>query len=232
MKKVKLVHNNENLSYFLTKKRNVKNINMRIKKDLNIYITAPYGVSLDYINEFVIQSTDYIKKARKSISQQNALSEEKRKLNEGIFFFLGKGYKKVFVYSDKKDISFEGDTVYIFGKARDKQDDILADFVKKEGYALVDTMLGELREVLSVLGRMQKPEIKLRKMKSRWGSCHCNKNKIVLNIELFGKDRECILYVLLHEICHFKAPNHSGDFYSLLEYFMPHWKEVKKRLNS
>jgi hypothetical protein len=52
-----------------------------------------------------------------------------------------------------------------------------------------------------------------------------------LNPLLVKAPRECIDYVILHELCHLKEHNHSKNFYLLLSRTMPDWESVKARLD-
>jgi len=74
------------------------------------------------------------------------------------------------------------------------------------------------------------PPIKLLTMKKQWGSCSPQGN-ILLNPHLVKAPRECIDYVILHELCHLKEHNHSPEFYRLLNQQMPEWKLVKAKLD-
>ena len=78
---------------------------------------------------------------------------------------------------------------------------------------------------------MPYPELKIRYMTARWGSCQPQKGIITLNSQLIEKPRRCMEYVVLHEFAHFIHPNHSKDFYTLVESLMPDWKERKWELN-
>ncbi len=75
------------------------------------------------------------------------------------------------------------------------------------------------------------PIIKLRKMKSRWGSCCPTKGILTFNKNLIFAPKECIEYVILHEFTHFIHPNHSPLFYEELSKKCPDWKKLKKQLN-
>lgn len=76
----------------------------------------------------------------------------------------------------------------------------------------------------------QRPPLRLQVMKVQWGSCS-PAGRITLNPWLVKASRECIDYVLLHELCHLRHHNHSAKFYAALDRHMPQWRAVKKRLD-
>lgn len=76
----------------------------------------------------------------------------------------------------------------------------------------------------------QIPEWRLLSMKKQWGSCS-PKGVLLLNPHLVKAPRECVDYVIRHEICHLKHHNHSQKFYRQMVQLMPHWKSVKIRLD-
>jgi predicted metal-dependent hydrolase len=71
----------------------------------------------------------------------------------------------------------------------------------------------------------------VRRMKTRWGSCNCRAAGIRLNTELAKKPRECLEYVLVHELVHLLEPTHGPRFKALMDRFLPEWKERRRRLN-
>ncbi len=75
------------------------------------------------------------------------------------------------------------------------------------------------------------PQIKLRKMTSRWGSCNASKNIITFSTELYFKPIDSVYYVVAHEICHLVVQNHSEKFWARLERVVPNCKAARKRLN-
>ena len=76
----------------------------------------------------------------------------------------------------------------------------------------------------------EKPVLRLRKMKSRWGSCIPAKGIITLNTALVGAERDCQLAVAAHELCHMRHPNHSAAFYSALERHFPDYHLFHEKL--
>ena len=76
---------------------------------------------------------------------------------------------------------------------------------------------------------VDKPTLKIRNMKTRWGSLS-RKGSLTLNLELIKAPRECIEYVIIHELCHLFHPNHGAEFYNLLERMLPDWIKRKHKL--
>lgn len=76
---------------------------------------------------------------------------------------------------------------------------------------------------------LPKPRLQIRRMRTRWGSLS-RQGTLTLNLELVRAPRECIDYVVTHELCHLKHGDHGPKFYSLLEAVMPNWQRIKHRL--
>lgn len=74
------------------------------------------------------------------------------------------------------------------------------------------------------------PPVRLQAMKIQWGSCS-PAGRLTLNPWLVKAPRDCIDYVILHELCHLKEHNHSLRFYRLLGKHMPRWRDRKTRLD-
>lgn len=67
-------------------------------------------------------------------------------------------------------------------------------------------------------------------MQTYWGSCSA-KGGLTLNANLVKAPRDCVDYVMLHELCHIAEHNHSERFYRLMGQVMPRWRETKARLD-
>jgi len=80
-----------------------------------------------------------------------------------------------------------------------------------------------------VQNKLPNPKLQLRSMSKRWGSSHPT-GKILLNPDLVRTPSICIDYVIAHEVCHLKEPNHDAPFFKLLGQVFPNWREVKLRL--
>ena len=74
------------------------------------------------------------------------------------------------------------------------------------------------------------PVLKIRRMKSRWGSCQPVKKIVTLNSLLIHREEACIAYVAVHELAHLVQANHSPKFYAVVESVMPDWKPYRALL--
>lgn len=76
---------------------------------------------------------------------------------------------------------------------------------------------------------LPQPQLKIRRMKTRWGSLS-RAGTLSLNTDLIRAPKECIDYVLTHELCHLQYHDHGPEFFQLLEKIMPDWAKRKHRL--
>jgi len=74
-----------------------------------------------------------------------------------------------------------------------------------------------------------KPKLSIKRMQKRWGSLS-DKGTVTLNTDLIRAPKECIDYVVTHELCHLKYNNHGPEFYKLLDSVIPGWEKIKHKL--
>ena len=72
----------------------------------------------------------------------------------------------------------------------------------------------------------------VQRMKTKWGSCNHRAGAIRLNTDLARKPRECLEYILVHELVHLLEPTHSDRFKALMDQFLPKWRFWRDRLNA
>jgi predicted metal-dependent hydrolase len=81
-----------------------------------------------------------------------------------------------------------------------------------------------------VLGLKVK-KLYVRKMKTYWGSCNCEKQTLRLNSELAKRDPVCLEYVIIHEMLHLIEKSHNRIYYKMLNEHFPSWKIIRKKMN-
>jgi predicted metal-dependent hydrolase len=78
---------------------------------------------------------------------------------------------------------------------------------------------------------IQVNELRIRQMRTRWGSCNARARRICLNLELIRKPPRCLEYVLVHELVHFFERRHNARFYGFMDELMPAWRDYRAELN-
>lgn len=73
-------------------------------------------------------------------------------------------------------------------------------------------------------------EFRIRKMKTRWGTCNISKKRIWLSLMLAKRRPALVEYIVVHEMVHLLEAGHNKRFYSLMDHFLPQWKELRKEL--
>ena len=71
----------------------------------------------------------------------------------------------------------------------------------------------------------------IQRMKTKWGSCNHRTGSIRLNTDLARKPRECLEYIVVHEMAHLLESTHNGRFMALMDKFMPKWQSRREVLN-
>lgn len=228
-----IVLNNQKINYELNRK-NVKNLNLRIKSDGTISVSANNRISQEKIDLFLVEHSDFILDTLKKYEEY-----EKNKPKE-IEFVTG---EKLKVLGTERTLKVENgtknnvtcDKYFLILTVKDISDyelkkKVIEKWKKEQATKLVteicEAMYPYFKNYVSEF-----PQIKFRKMTSRWGSCQPKSNILTFNTLLIEAPLQCIEYVVAHEFTHFLEANHSKNFYSKLEKIMPDWKIRKTLLN-
>lgn len=208
---------NGEISYSLTRKR-VKNINFRIKSDGIVYISANRGVSESYIKELIIKNSE-------AFSRQINLLKERadRKPPENTFYLLGRKYDvEIISSSENKAVLTDRFTVYTDNI--ELVDGLTEDFYRQKISEVYPRLMDEVRELIKEENIPAPSAVRIKEMKSRWGSCNVMSRAISLNSRLIKYPEGCIRYVILHELAHLKHKGHDRAFYGFVEKYMKDYK--------
>lgn len=210
----------------------VNNLNLRIRSDCSVCVSANNNVESKQIDDFLYAKKGVIVDALYRYSEIAKYSEANHEYLAGESFrYLGRDLR-LKVLEGKKSVTTDG--VYLFLSLPNKNN-------LREKERLIDKwfdaecrrLFPELIEKAHVIFQkydVALPKLILRDMETRWGSCQSKRNTITLNKRLIETPLECIEYVIVHEFTHFLLSNHSREFYDLLNVFMPDWKARKSTL--
>ncbi len=196
----------------IEKKKTNRNTYIRVKKDLTILVTTNFFTSNREIEKL-------LKENYKKIISMLEVQIKRQENNEG-FFYLGKKYD--IVYVTYCDFSL-GDT-----KVFMKKDYDIDKWYKKQAKEIFLNHLDKIYE--NFQPKIPYPSLKVRKMTSRWGVCNTRLKCVTLNLELIKRDLKYLDYVIVHELSHLVYPNHSKDFWQVVENNMPEYKKYRKEM--
>ena len=191
-------------------KKNNRNTYIRVKNG-KIVVTTNYLTSKNSIIKLINDN-------KKSILDMINIDKKKQE-KEDNFYYFGKKYNVIYGF---KEIEFSDDKIY--ASNRRELDKYILNSLKKIYQDRIDYWYNLFDEKIPV------PNLKIRKMTSRWGVCNIRNHNITLNYQLVSYDISCLDYVIVHELSHFIYPNHSKSFWSLVGKYYPRYKEMRKML--
>lgn len=221
------------ITYELIRKK-VKNINLHVKADGRIIVSANNRVSKKYIEDFLLRKADWIEKSLRRFENQETGYNTEFEPEEGrTIRLLGYDYPVYIEASPENRVEINGTGIYIHTRFPEDKHRIGLLWDKWYGTFIKDIFYQAVEKVYPgfLPYQVPMPVIKIRKMKTRWGSCSVYGGMITLNTALIHAPIECIEYVAAHELTHFIHPNHSSRFYDMLHHIMPDYKERKKLLD-
>lgn len=226
-----LEYNGKKIEYEIERK-NVKNVNLRVRKDCTVAVSANRRVLKSVIEDFVFQNADRILKAIERI-ERNYSNQPTFETGTSIKL-LGAEYVLEVYESDRNDYSIGTNKIqfYVNGCERYENREAVYKMLLFDASNIVFPKL--IKECYPPFGKICKsiPQLNIKFLKSQWGNCYHRRNLITLNAKLAAYNENVIRSVIYHEYCHFVHQNHSKDFYNLLSKVMPDWKKYQTELKS
>ncbi|MED1489729.1 SprT family zinc-dependent metalloprotease [Bacillus smithii] len=219
---------------FVVKRKKVKNVNLNIKPDMTIEVTANDRVPLDFICDFVKTKGAWILKNVKTFKDVQPYRQSEREYVSGeTFKYLGKQYRLRVMQEEEEKVKYFRGFIYLYVKDTEnvnRKAKLIDEWYREKAQKTFHESLAKMFPLVQKYG-VDKPNIDLRSMKARWGSALTEKNTILLNTDLIKAPKYCIDYVVLHELIHFKYNDHSDNFYKMLYSLMPDWEKRKAILD-
>ncbi len=209
-------------------KKDIKNINIKVKPNCEVILTAPIQTTKEHIDMVLKKRERWIEKKIVYFKEHQQYTQKEYVSGEN-FVYLGRNYRLKVIESDAEEAKLQKGYLYLYVKDRD-------DFTRKEKLIkkwYLEKAKYHFKKALQKYQPIVAKEIKsvkIREMKTRWGSCNASKSYINLNSILIQKPTRCIEYVVFHELAHLIHPNHSRQFYNYMSIHMPDWKLCKERL--
>jgi predicted metal-dependent hydrolase len=209
-----------------------KTLAISVRPDLSVEVRAPLDTPLEEIRERVGRRGAWIRKAWREFELYLPKQPPRRYVNGETHRYLGRQYRLRAEQGMEDSVKcLRG---YLLVTCRVEP---TPELVKKqlEGWYRQHArriFLDRLTECCkrAALEGIGVPPLFIRRMETRWGSCS-GKGRVYLNLELIKASKECIDYVIMHELCHLKVSSHGPSFRRLLARLMPDYEERKRKLN-
>lgn len=221
----------DSLEIEVSKKR-IKNLYVRVHRTTGkVRISCPVTITDRQLSRFVYSKLKWIK-AQVARSRLRKELVELRYIDGEEHEFLGdKFILRIYKRGNKKRVYVHREELIVESKK---------ELTKEEKSKLIDNWYRvRLKKLVPGIIEKYEAEMKvkviefgIKKMKTRWGTCNIEAHRIWLSLELAKKPLGCLEMVVVHEMVHLLERLHSKKFYSLMDQFMPNWKEFDKKLIS
>ncbi|MBW8191823.1 M48 family metallopeptidase [Neiella marina] len=212
-----------------------RKVTIKVHPNCEVIVSAPDDAERSDIHDAVMKRAKWIYDGLKEFRGHLEYVQAKQYVSGEMQFYLGRRYVLKVVEDNDAIASVKMQrgkllvTLRRFDESKTKQVKALVqqwyfNRAKRIFHERLAVMLPQAEWVTGL------PSFRVLPMTKQWGSCSA-KGKLMLNPHLVKAPKECIDYVILHELCHIAEYNHSERFWRLLSSVMPNWKEVKSRLD-
>ena len=204
-------------------RRKMKNIYLKVEKNADVVVSAPPRTPNYIIKKLVQENIDEIKLRRTNILKnghtvKNYVTGEKH-------YVFGKELTLEVRLGDKNKVTLSNDKLYL--SVKDKYQDreqIVTRELRKVVYNKCLEFLNKYEKLMNV----HVEQLRIKKMKTRWGTCNIEAKRIWINYELVKYPVECLEHTIVHELTHLLETNHTPRFYTLLGKYYPNYRENDK----
>jgi hypothetical protein len=187
-------------------------------------------MSLDTVRVFAISKLGWIKQQQKKLREQER-ETPREYLDRESHYVWGKRYllRIVEEHAEPKIVLEHSKMILRVGSGtnHDAKQAIVARWYREQIKAAAPDLIAKWEPIVGV----KVNRVFVQKMKTKWGSCNPRTHSIRLNTDLAKKPRECLEYILVHEMVHLVESTHNARFVTLMDRHMPQWRVYRDRLN-
>lgn len=212
--------------------RTGQRIAIHVAPDGRVRVDVPQGTSDAAVQAALQRRARWISNQVAAVRERLAHALPRAHASGESLLYLGRRYVLEVVVDESRDghVRLRGTRIEVTVPQGDavRVRNLLDAWYRKRAGEVLAARLAALAPLLQWVGTP--PPMQLRIMRTRWGSCS-PAGRLTLNPNLVRAPRECIDYVLIHELCHLAEHNHGPRFHRLLETLLPQWRSVKARLD-
>lgn len=213
-------------------RKEIKNLHVGVyPPNGRVRVAAPLRFDDEAVRLAVISRLGWIRRQQAAFEQQDRQSNREMVTGES-HYFGGKRYRLNLIEQDgPATVSLVNNTAIELrvrpGTHRDKRESVLHEWYRKQLRQQLPPLFAKWQPKVDVTVA----ELRIKKMKTRWGSCNAEAHRIWVNLELAKKPASCLEYILVHEMVHFLERHHNERFRELMDKLMPSWRLHREELN-
>ena len=212
-------------------RKDIKNVHLSVHPPTGrVRIAAPERMSLDTVRVFAISKLGWIKR------QQHKLLEQEREtpreyLDRESHYVWGRRYLlKVVEVEQSPTVELSHSRMVLRvrpGTDQARRRVIVEDWYREQVKQAAPSLVAKWGKLTGV----KCEHVFVQRMKTKWGSCNHRAGTIRLNTDLAKKPKDCLEYIVVHEMVHLIEPTHNARFLALMDRFMPKWQSHRQSLN-
>ena len=209
-----------------------KSLGISVHPDLSVTVKAPHDTSTETIRKFVHRRGGWINRAWRDFEQYLPKQPPRRYISGETHRYLGRQFRLKLEQGEADSVKCLRGYLWVTTSDEptpDLAESLLDGWYRSHAKAVFHERLLACHQ-RAVREGIIMPALSIRTMASRWGSFSAA-GRITLNLALIKVPKECIDYVILHELCHFKEKHHGPRFWKLMQRLMPDFEERRKKLN-
>ena len=213
-------------------RKDIKNLHLAVYPPLGrVRVAAPLRVNDEAIRLAVISRLSWINKQKNKLTNQARQSEREYLTGES-HYFQGRRYRlNVIWQSGKSHIAIKNkSTIDLFvnkHSTKAHREEVMLKWYRQQLKEKIPSLIAHWEKLIGI----HVADWRLRKMKTKWGTCNIEANRIWLNLELAKKSSYCLEYIIVHEMIHLLERHHNDHFIKLMDEFMPLWRIYRDELN-
>ena len=214
-------------------RKDIKHMHLSVHPpDGRVRISAPRRMDDEAVRLFAVSKLKWIKRHRARLKKQKRQLPLKYISGER-HYFIGKKYVLHVIYQspplpNKVKIRNKEylDLSIRMGSRKEQRKRVLTEWYREQLKDMIPDLLKKWERKIGV--RIK--EWRVKKMKTKWGTCNLTAKRVWLNLELAKTPPHCLEYILVHELVHFLEPYHNGRFAAYMDKFLPEWKSIEEEL--
>jgi predicted metal-dependent hydrolase len=212
-------------------RKDIRNIHLSVHPPTGrVRIAAPERMSLDTVRVFAIAKLPWIKKQQRKLLEQERETPREYIDRESHYVWGNRYLLKVIEADRPRSVELSRGRMILLvrrGTETTKRQAILDEWYRGQLRTVLPPLIAKWERLMGVKVR----RVFIQRMKTKWGSCNHRAGSIRLNTDLARKPRECLEYIVVHEMVHLLEPTHNERFMALMEQFMPKWQSHRDALN-